>query len=389
MIRMDRCKASVPGVPLYVTRASLPPLEEYVREISCMWESHWLTNMGQKHEKLREELECYLGVNRCVLFGNGHSALEATLLAMGLEGEVITTPYTFSSTTHAIVRAGLVPIMCDVKREDGTLDPACIEPLITSRTCAILPVHVYGNVCDVDAIAQIAQRHGLRIVYDAAHAFGVRVNDVPVVTYGNASILSFHATKVFNSVEGGAVCVNNDEALCSKLELLRNFGIVDEDEVAEVGFNAKMSEFHASMGLCNLRHHSHNVELRRSALSRYRDRLCGVRGLRFVSGVDNVCANGFSFTSNAAYCAVAVSEEFGMDRDALRSVLASNGIFARRYFYPCTNDYACYKGMFDPCATPVARQLSKQVLCLPLFAGMTIQEVDYVCDVVLGACDEL
>ena len=208
---------------LYVTRPSLPPLEEFVAEIESLWESHMLTNMGEKHERFERELERTWGTGPCVLFTNGHSALEAVLLAHDLKGEVITTPFTFSSTTHAIVRAGLIPVMCDVRAEDATLDSAAIEPLITERTCAIVPVHVYGNVCEDSAIRAIADRFGLKVIYDAAHVFGERVGGRAVAALGDASILSFHATKVFHSIEGGAVCCNGDKALERRLDLLRNF----------------------------------------------------------------------------------------------------------------------------------------------------------------------
>lgn len=371
---------------LNVTRAELPPLDEFVREIAPLWDSHWVTNMGAKHEQFRAELERLLGVDDCVLFANGHSALEATLAALDLAGEVITTPYTFSSTTHAIVRAGLTPVMCDVRAEDGTMDPALIEPLVTSRTCAILPVHVYGNPCDVDAVGAIARRHGLRVVYDAAHAFGVRLDGVPLVAYGDASVLSFHATKVLNSVEGGAVCLRNNEALRTRLELVRNFGIMDEEHVEAVGGNAKMSELHAAMGLCNLRHFEESVRQRLHALARYEERLGDVRGLRFLSSAGSSNGGGRSFEANGAYCAVVVGDESGTTRDELCDALDRHGIHARKYFYPCTNAYACYRGVLDPYATPVARWLSEHVLCLPLFAGMGEADVDRVCGVVRGIC---
>lgn len=380
----NACYDTAPARQLNVTQAALPPFQEFIDEIACLWESHWLTNMGQKHHELQRALEEMHQVDACVLFANGHSALQATLEAMELHGEVITTPFTFSSTTHAIVRAGLTPVMCDVKTEDGTLDPTLIEPLVTERTCAILPVHVYGNVCDTDAIQAVADHYGLRVVYDAAHAFGERYNNASVASFGDASILSFHATKVFNSVEGGAVCLSGDDELRQKLELLRNFGIVDEENVQAVGFNAKMSELHAAMGLCNLRHHAKNVARRRHALMRYQDHLSGICGLRFVSPVGNNEHDG-RLVSSCAYCAIAVSDEFGTSRDGLHEYLAAHGIHARKYFYPCTNAYTCYKGLLDPGRTPVAKRLSKEVLCLPLFAGITDSEVDYVCNTMLEA----
>jgi dTDP-4-amino-4,6-dideoxygalactose transaminase len=361
----------------------MPSLEEYLAEIAPLWASRMLTNGGKKHEAfelaLRQGTESY----DCVLFANGHLALEGALLALGLSGEVITTPFTFASTTHAIVRAGLTPIMCDISATDATLDPACIEPLVSERTCAILPVHVYGNLCDVEAIQKIADRHGLKVVYDAAHAFGERLDGTPVMSYGDASMLSFHATKVFNSVEGGAVCIPRDCGVGERLRLLRNFGIADYEVVDSVGFNAKMSEFHAAMGLCNLRHVEEDIERRRLAYERYRERLERVAGIRLISGPAVSRA-----TSNYAYLAMIVENGFGMSRDDLHEALARWGIRARKYFYPCTNAYACYRGVLDPSATPVAQTLSRRVLCLPLFSTMTAEQVDYVCDAVVDAAKD-
>jgi len=365
------------GRELFVTRPSMPSLEEYLTEIAPLWDSCILTNSGEKHEAFELALRQDTGVQDCVLFANGHLALEATLLALNLSGEVITTPFTFASTTHAIVRAGLIPVMCDVRASDGTLDPACLEPLITERTCAILPVHVYGNLCDVEAIQRIADRHGLKVVYDAAHAFGERLDGASVMSYGDASMLSFHATKVFNSVEGGAVCVPRDSNLGGRLRLLRNFGIADYEAVDSVGFNAKMSELHAAMGLCNLRHVEEDIEHRKRAYERYRERLERIEGIRFISGPAVSMA-----TSNYAYLALVIEDDFGMTRDNLHEALSHWGIHARKYFYPCTNSYACYQGILDPAATPVAQALSQRVLCLPLFSDMTAEQVDYVCDAI-------
>lgn len=371
---------------LYVTRPSMPSLDEYVAEISPLWESHMLTNMGEKHELFARQLEQVLQIENCVLFTNGHSALEASLNALDLQGEVITTPFTFPSTTHAIMRSGLTPVMCDVRADDGTLDPALAESLITSKTSAIMPVHVYGNPCDTGAIERIAQRHELKVVYDAAHAFGERIDDRPIASFGDASVFSFHATKVFNSVEGGAVCFNGNQALRRKLELLRNFGIADAENVDAIGFNAKMSELHAAMGLCNLRHHDEQIVLRKRAVARYRERLSGIEGLRFLSRAGAEDGNAKQgLASNYAYCTLVIESEFGISRDELHDALASQGIFTRKYFFPCVNAYSCYEGKLDPSETPVARMLSERVLCLPLFAQMDAQSIDRVCDALLAA----
>ena len=235
-----------------VTRSSMPPMEEYAEEIRSLWDSHWLTNNGEKLKKLEAALKQRLDVPYAALFTNGHLALEALLKALGLQGEVITTPFTFASTTHAIVRAGLTPVFCDIREEDYTLDPAKVEALITPRTCAILPVHVYGNLCDDAALSAIAKKHGLKLIYDAAHAFNVSRNGVSAARMGDAAMFSFHATKVFHTIEGGCVTTADPE-LNRRLEWERNYGIEDEETVLYSGGNAKMSEFHAAMGLCNLR----------------------------------------------------------------------------------------------------------------------------------------
>ena len=235
-----------------VTRSSMPPFEEYCEEIRSIWESRWLTNMGEKHEALTQALREKLEVPGISLFTNGHLALEATLRALDLRGEVITTPFTFASTTHAIARCGLKPVFCDVREGDYTIDPAKIEALITRDTCAILPVHVYGNICDDAAIEAVARAHGLKVIYDAAHAFGERVNGVSVARLGDASMFSFHATKVFHTIEGGAVAYR-DEALTTPLQMQKNYGITSPETVEVCGGNSKMSEFQAAMGLCNLR----------------------------------------------------------------------------------------------------------------------------------------
>jgi dTDP-4-amino-4,6-dideoxygalactose transaminase len=238
---------------IYVTRAALPSVEEYIEEIRSLFSSHMITNMGEKYHRLTLAMEKVLGVEDLILLSNGHLSLELALQAMQLEGEVITTPYTFASTTHAIVRSGLTPVFCDIREDSYTMDADKIEELITDRTCAILPVHVYGNVCDIEKIEAIAKKHGLKVIYDAAHSFGVSYKGRGIGSYGDASIFSFHATKVFTTIEGGAVAAR-DRNVGQTVRLLSNFGIADEDNVDAAGTNAKMNEFEAAMGLCNLRH---------------------------------------------------------------------------------------------------------------------------------------
>ena len=264
---------------IFVTRSSMPDLDEYMDEIREMWDSHWLTNMGPKHEQFQAELCQYMGVDNIDLFTNGHMAIELTLQAMNLQGEVITTPFTFASTTHAIVRNRLEPVFCDVDPITFTIDTEKLERLITDRTCAILPVHVYGNICNIEEIEHIAHKYELTVLYDAAHAFGETYKGKGIGSFGDASCFSFHATKVFNSIEGGAVTFK-DKRLGDTLYELKNFGIQGPEEVSAVGANAKMNEFCAAMGICNLRHIDTEIEKRKKVAERYREHLEGVEGLQ-------------------------------------------------------------------------------------------------------------
>lgn len=361
---------------ILVTRSSMPSLEEYVEEIMPLWESHWLTNMGVEHRKLEAALKGRLKVENVALFTNGHNALECVLEALDLRGEVITTPYTFASTTHAIVRKGLTPVFADVKPDDYTIDPESVERLITPRTCAIVPVHVYGNLCDVDAIQRIADEHGLKVVYDAAHAFGVERGGVSAAAFGDASMFSFHATKVFNTVEGGAVCFK-DPALYPVLNQWKNFGITSPEDVEYVGGNAKMNEFCAAMGVCNLRHLDGEIAKRAKVEERYRERLAGVRGVRLVDPQPGV-------RPNHAYMPVVFGDAFGATRDEVFDALDRAGIGARKYFYPLVTDYACYRTVYSSDRTPVAKDVASRVLTLPMYADLALGDVDRICDVVLG-----
>lgn len=361
---------------ILVTRSSMPTLDEYVEEIAPLWESHWLTNMGVEHKKLEAGLKDYLGIDNIALFTNGHNALECILEAMGLEGEVITTPFSFASTTHAIVRKGLTSVFADIKPDDYTLDPASIEDLITPRTCAIVPVHVYGNLCDVDTIQEIADRHGLKVIYDAAHAFGVKRAGTSVAAFGDASMFSFHATKVFNTIEGGAVCFQ-DASLYQLLNQWKNFGIMGPEDVEYVGGNAKMNEFCAAMGVCNLRHLDGEIAKRRVVAERYWERLESTLGLR-------VCRPAEGVEHNYAYLPVVFEDAFGSTRDDVFEALEAVGVGARKYFYPLINDFACYRSVYASERTPVAKWVSDRVLTLPMYADLALEDVDHICDVVLG-----
>lgn len=360
---------------IFVTKSSLPPIEEYIGEIRDIWDSHQLTNMGPKHEAFEYALQEYLGVKDIELVTNGHMALELTLQAMDLQGEVITTPFTFASTTHAIVRNGLEPVFCDIDPETYTIDVSKIEPLITERTCAILPVHVYGNLCDINAIDQLAKKYHLKVIYDAAHTFGETLNGNGVGTFGDASCFSFHATKVFNSIEGGAIAFS-DPALGKRLYQLKNFGIEGPETVVGVGANAKMNEFCAAMGLCNLRHIDAEIEKRSVVAQRYCERLGGIDGLRLNSDQPGV-------KQNYGYFPIQFNEKvFGHTRDEVFAVLAAKGIHARKYFYPLTNAMDCYAGRFDASKTPVAKMVAGRVLTLPLYASLDLDTVDFICDII-------
>lgn len=363
---------------ILVTRSSMPPFEEYIEEIRPLWESRWLTNSGAKHQELESKLCEYLGVSNTALCVNGHQALECILEVFDLKGEVITTPFTFVSTTNAIVRKGLTPVFCDINDEDFTIDVNKIEALITDKTCAIMPVHVYGNLCDDEAIREIADRHRLKVIYDAAHAFGVQKDGVGAAALGDASMFSFHATKVFHSIEGGAA-IFRDDANYQKINHCKNFGMTSPETLSFTGGNAKMNEFCAAMGLCNLRHIDDSIASRKIGADRYRERLQDIPGLQL-----SVIQKGVK--SNYAYFPLVVHPEtFGCNRDQVLDALASQNIGARKYFYPLTSSVESFNGAYDPSATPVAKRISERVLCLPLYEGLEIKDVDRICDTILNS----
>lgn len=359
---------------ILVTRSSLPPFDEYINEIASLWESHWLTNCGEKHQKFESELVRFLGVPYISLFTNGHSALEYALEVLGLQGEVITTPFTFASTTNAIVRKGLKPVFADISANDYTIDPSCIEPLINERTCAILPVHVYGNICDVDAIDEIAKKYNLKVIYDAAHAFDVKKNNESIAKYGDITMFSFHATKVFNTIEGGALCCKEKE-IKIQLEQRKNFGITGPENVGFVGGNAKMNEFSAAMGLCSLRHLDEEISKRKMVVERYRENLCDVEGLKINFPQQDI-------QENYAYMPVLFEDSFGSTRNEVVERLNKNKVYPRKYFYPLVSDFDCYKRAYSSCEIPVARYVSERILTLPLYADLPLDKVDFICSII-------
>lgn len=358
-----------------VTKTSMPSYEEYIEAIKPLWDSRWLTNMGIYHQELENKLREYLQVPGLSLMVNGHMALELVIQSFGFpEGsEIITTPFTFISTTHAIVRNGLKPVFCDVKLNDGTIDENRIEELITEKTVAILPVHVYGNICNIEEIQRIADRYSLKVIYDAAHAFGEKYKNKGIGNYGDASIFSFHATKVFNTVEGGAIAFS-DTKMYDKLYNLKNFGIRGEELVVSVGANAKMNEFCAIMGLLNLKHIDKVIREREERWNLYFNELNGEDGIRILCNTDVKC-------KNYGYLPI-VLDDYKISRDEMYDLLKNNNIYSRKYFYPLTSDQVCFKNMYKNCKLENARELAKNVLVLPLYHDLDKIYIKKICDMI-------
>ena len=355
---------------IFVTKSSMPSYEEYCEEIKSIWETTHLTNMGPIHNRLKDALKEYLKVKNIELFVNGHLALYCALKSLKLKGEIITTPFTFASTTNAIVQAGCTPIFCDVK-SDYTIDENKIESLITDKTVAILGVHVYGNICNVEKIEEIAKKHNLKVIYDSAHAFGVEYKGKGIGDYGDVSMFSFHATKVFHTIEGGCLTFK-DENLAKEIVKQRNFGI-DGEDLDCFGTNAKMNEFQSAMGICNLRHIDNELALRKAVFERYCENLKSVKGLKLLD-----CVKGLK--QNYAYFPILVEKEFGKTREDIIEELSKNGIFARKYFYPLVSEnkeFGC--NLADK--TPIAKDYSRRVLCLPMYASLKPEEVDKICEI--------
>lgn len=358
-----------------VTRSSMPPYEEFIEKIKPLWETKWLTNMGKYHRELEDKLKEYLTVPYLSLMVNGHMALELAIQAMNFpEGsEVITTPFTFISTTHAIVRNRLKPVFCDIKLEDYTIDETKIEDLITEKTVAIVPVHVYGNICNVEKIEEIAFKYGLKVIYDACHAFGETYKGNGIGNFGDASIFSFHATKVYNTIEGGAITFS-DKQLYERLYNLKNFGIRGEELVVEIGANAKMSEISAIMGLCNIPYIADNIELRKERAEYY---------LKLLRRVDGIVLPKFEkedVTYNYAYFPVRFLDI--KDRDNIYLNLKDENIYTRKYFYPLTSDASCFKNKYKNIHVEIAHKVSNSILVLPLFPELEMKEIARIVSVI-------
>lgn len=365
--------------PVYVTQPLLPPLNEFVGYLEQIWDSKILTNGGPFHKRLETALSSYLGVEHISLFANGTLALVTALQSLRITGEVITTPFSFVATAHSLLWNGITPVFADIDPDTLNLDPACIEAAITPQTTAIMPVHCYGQPCDVAAIQRIADNYNLKVVYDAAHCFGVEYEGGSVLNHGDLSVLSFHATKVFNTFEGGAI-VCRDAKTKLRIDQLKNFGFVNETVVVAPGINGKMSEVSAAMGLLQLSHLSEALARRQQIDAGYRAALSGVKGIRCV---ERICAT----KDNFAYFPIMVERDYGMTRDALYQKFRDHNIYARRYFFPLISEFPMYRGL--PSAhrgnLPVATLMASQVLCLPIFPEMSSEELLRVVEVIKSA----
>jgi len=353
-----------------VTSPLLPDLKEFETYLEDIWQRKWLTNNGHYHQELEKALCQYLKVQNLSLFTNGTLPLITALQALRITGEVITTPYSFVATTHSIWWNGIKPVFVDVDPITGNMDPDKIEAAITPRTTAIMPVHVYGNPCDVEKIKKIADTYGLKVIYDAAHAFGVEINGKSVLEYGDISTLSFHATKVYNTVEGGALVCHSAEQK-DQIDHLKNFGFSDEVTVIAPGINSKMDEIRAAYGLLNLKQVDDAIESRKKIANLYRDGLKDVDGVRFINDIEGI-------RHNYAYFPIFVDEKkYGMTRDALYELLKTHNLYGRRYFYPLISTFSTYRGLesADPKNLPVATKLASEVICLPIFAGLEDEDV--------------
>ena len=362
--------------PVYVTQPMLPPLEDFLPYLEQIWENKILTNGGPFHQQLELALCDYLGIKHISLFANGTLALITALQSLRITGEVITTPYSFVATAHALLWNGIKPVFVDIDPQTYNLDPAKIEAAITPQTTAIMPVHCYGHPCDVEAIQKIADNYGLRVIYDAAHAFGVQQKQESILVHGDLSVLSFHATKVFNTFEGGAI-ISPDAKTKQRIDHLKNFGFVDEVTVVAPGINGKMSEIHAAFGLLQLKNIDAALSQRERIAARYRVQLAQVQGIHCTTAPPGAI-------TNHAYFPILVKPEFAIGRDQLFAKLRESNIHARRYFYPLISDFPMYRSMPSsaPANLPVARTTADQVICLPIYPTLEDAQVDAICKVI-------
>lgn len=365
--------------PIFVTQPAMPPLEEFTEFLQTIWDNKILTNNGPFHQQFEQALAEYLGVKYLSVFSNGTMALMTALQSLRITGEVITTPFSFVATTHSIWWNNIKPVFVDIEPDYFTLDPDKVEAAITPQTSAIMPVHVYGNPCKLERLQKIADTYGLKLIYDAAHLFGVKVNGNSVLNYGDLSILSFHATKVFNTLEGGAI-ICPDEKSKKRIDYLKNFGFVDETTVIEPGINAKMNELQAAYGLLQLKYVDGYISMRKEIADAYRNKLRGIKGIRFLDDIPGI-------RHNYAYFPILVdSTEYNKTRDELYEELKNYNIYGRRYFYPLISQFPTYRGLPSarPENLPVAERVASQVICLPIYPNLKMEELDVVCKIIRG-----
>lgn len=365
--------------PIYVTRPLLPPLEEFIPYLEKIWESKILTNGGPFHQQLEQALCDYLGVKHIALFTNGTIALVTALQALRITGEVITTPYSFVATAHSLLWNGIKPVFADIDPITLNIDPDKIEAAITPQTTAILPVHCYGHPCAVERIQKIADNYGLKVIYDAAHAFAVQCHDGSVLNHGDLSVLSFHATKVFNTFEGGAI-ICHDAKTKQRIDHLKNFGFADELTVVAPGINGKMSEINSALGLLQLKGIDEALRKRKAIDEHYRKVLSGIKGIYCLSDDGERVAN-------YAYFPILVRPEYPISRDALYQKMIDNGIYVRRYFYPLISDFPMYRGLPSaaPANLPVARTIAEQVICLPIYPDLSSEQLDFILSLIIAS----
>jgi len=365
--------------PIYVTQPAMPPLDEFTGYLEKIWEERILTNNGPFHNQFESALAEYLGVKYLSVFANGTMALMTALQSLHITGEVITTPFSFVATTHSLWWNNIKPVFVDVEPDYFTLDPEKVEAAITPQTSAIMPVHVYGNPCKLERLQQIADTYGLRLIYDAAHAFGVKVNGNSILNFGDLSILSFHATKVFNTIEGGAI-ICPDAKTKKRIDFLKNFGFADEVTVVEPGINAKMNELQAAYGLLQLKYVDGYIAKRKDITNAYRNHLNNIPGISFMEDIPGV-------EHNYAYFPIMVDATvYGKTRDELYEELKQNNIFGRRYFYPLISHFSSYRGLIsaNPENLQVAEKVASQVICLPIYPHLKSEELQAVCKVIQG-----
>lgn len=366
--------------PVYVTQPALPPLDEFTEYLKQIWDSKIITNNGPFHQQFEKELADYLGVEFLSVFANGTLALVTALQALRITGEVITTPFSFVATTHSLWWNNIKPVFVDIEPDFFTLDPEKIEAAITPQTTAVMPVHVYGNPCKMDAIQKIADTYGLKVIYDAAHAFGVRINGNSVLNYGDLSILSFHATKTFNTIEGGAI-ICHDEKTKRRIDFLKNFGFADEVTVVEPGINAKMNELQAAYGLLQLKYVDEYIDNRKFIAELYRKELTGIDGLRILHDIEGV---NHSFT----YFPILIDKHlFRESRNVVYERLKDNGIYGRRYFYPLISQFSTYRGLPSarPENLPISTKIAEQVICLPIYPDLEHETVKTICNILTNS----